>query len=227
MATGTSSPPFCLATRWPEAVPLWTITARAVVEGLFEIFSRTGLPLTLLSDQGSQFVGAMMGRLCKELGVDRLKTTPYHPQANGVLERMHGTLGPMLCKAVEVTGDWGRQLHFAMFALRSLPHRDTGLSPYELVYGVQARTPLDAIHHGWTQEDCFKLEVGEWAEWLRKRVEVLRAVAGDRLQVEADRRRLESEKKGRLRVFEAGDKVWVRVPGIDSNYPKVGMVLTL
>ena len=59
----------CMASRWPEAIPLRSITARAVAEGLVEMFSRTGIPLRLLSDQGSQFVGAVVKRLCQSLHI--------------------------------------------------------------------------------------------------------------------------------------------------------------
>ena len=86
----------CMASRWSEAIPLKTITARAVAMGLVEIFSRTGIPLQLVTDQGTQFVGSVVKQLCANLHIDRIKTTPYHPEGNGVVERMHGTLGPML-----------------------------------------------------------------------------------------------------------------------------------
>ena len=89
----------CMSSRWPEAVPLKSITARAVATGMMEIFSRTGIPLQLITDQGSQFLGSLVTHLCRDLQVDKIRTTPYHPEANGVVECMHGTLGSMLTKA--------------------------------------------------------------------------------------------------------------------------------
>ena len=50
----------CMASRWPEAIPLRKMTTRAVAAGLVEIFSRTGIPLQLVSDQGTQFVGKVV-----------------------------------------------------------------------------------------------------------------------------------------------------------------------
>ena len=67
----------CMATRWPEAIPLKTVTARAVANGMVEMFARTGLPLQLLTDQGSQFVGSLVKRLCKDLSIEKLQTAPY------------------------------------------------------------------------------------------------------------------------------------------------------
>ena len=76
-----------------------------------------------------------MKELCKLVGVEQIRTSPYHPQCNGVIEQMHGTLEPMLQKAAEVEGNWLAQLPYALFALRALPHRDTLLSPFETVMG--------------------------------------------------------------------------------------------
>ena len=84
----------CLASRYPEAIPLRQATAQECAEALLEIFSRNGVPITLLSDQGAQFMGVLMKRLCERLGIRQIRTTPYHPQSNGAVERMHGDAGP-------------------------------------------------------------------------------------------------------------------------------------
>ena len=160
----------CMASRWPEALPLKSITARAVSEGLVEMLSRTGIPLQLISDQGAQFVGAVVSRLCKSLHIDRMQTVPYHPEGNGVVERMHGTLGAMLTKAASQGLDWVGQVPFALFALRAAPNRDTQFSPFELVFGRQVRTPLDILHQGWAQLEFSELDTDEWADWLVERL---------------------------------------------------------
>lgn len=77
------------------------------------MFARHGLPRKILSDQGTRF---MMQGVCKRLGIESITTTPYHPQANGVVEQFHGTLVPMLRKAVAKQLDWPMQLPFCLFA---------------------------------------------------------------------------------------------------------------
>ncbi len=139
----------CLATRWPDVVPLKSITAKSVADALITVFGRTGLPLQLLSDNGSQFSGKLMKELTSLLGVDLKHTTPYHPECNGAIERMHSTLEGMLRKAHSCGKDWVEQLPFALFALRQMPCRSTGFSSYELVWGRAMRTPLDVIYNGW------------------------------------------------------------------------------
>ncbi len=115
----------CLATRWPEAVPLRSITAKAVAEGLWLIFSRTSVPEKMLSDQGGQFCGKVVSELSRMLGIERVRTSPYHPQTNGTVEQFHGTLKSILGKCVDEGKDWVEQLSFALFVMRQMPHAGT------------------------------------------------------------------------------------------------------
>ena len=194
----------CMATRWPEAIPLKSITAKAVAVGLFDIFSRTGIPLQILSDQGS---GAVMRNLCASLHVDKIKTTPYHPEGNGVVERMHGTLGAMLTKAAREGQDWVGQVPFALFALRAAPNRDIQFSPFELVFGRKVRTPLDIIHQGWAEIEFEQLEVQEWAQWLTDKLEVWHDVMRSRAEDASRKRKVGFDKKAVNRELEKGDLV--------------------
>ena len=71
------------ATGFPEAVPLKTIDSISVAESLLTIFSRVGIPNTILSDQGSNFTSQLMGELHKLLGVKPVFSSIYHAQGNG------------------------------------------------------------------------------------------------------------------------------------------------
>ena len=104
----------CLVSRWPEAVPLRTASASEVA-GLVSIFTRTGLPHRMLTDQGKVFMGKVCKRLCEIFGVDLTHTTPYHPQTNEAIE---STLKPILAKANEWGIDW---VTFLCLRLGKLP----------------------------------------------------------------------------------------------------------
>ena len=204
----------CMATRWPEAIPLRSTTARAVATGLLDIFSRVGIPLQILSDQGAQFTGKVMQHLCEALSIDQIKSTPYHPEGNGVVERMHGPLCAMLTKAAREGHDWVGQVPFALFALRAAPNRDTGFSPFELVYGRRVRTPLDVLYQGWTQEEFEEMNCTEWAEWLVTKLDCWHDVMRGK-EVEASKDRKEQFDKGAVcRELEVGDQVLIRKPGL-------------
>ena len=99
----------CPATKYPDAIPLKDIRAVTVAEALQEIFSKSGFPKKLLTDQGKQFTGALMQELCKLLQIEKIQTSAYHPQTNGCLERWHGTL-KLMEKTMEAKQDWARQV---------------------------------------------------------------------------------------------------------------------
>ena len=204
----------CMATRWPEAIPLKSITAKAVAVGMMDMFSRTGIPLQLVTDQGAQFVGSVVTQLCSNLHIEKIRTTPYHPEGNGVVERMHGTLGAMLTKASSEGLDWVGQVTFALFALRAAPNRDSKFSPFELVYGRQVRTPLDIVHQGWAQLEFEQLDTAEWADWLVERLEHWHSVMRERGESASSVRKKEFDKKSVDRKLEEGDLVLCRVPGM-------------
>ena len=206
-----------MSSRWPEAIPLRSITAKAVALGMVEMFSRTGIPLQLVTDQGAQFVGSVVAQLCSSLHIEKIQTTPYHPEGNGVVERMHGTLGAMLTKAASEGLDWVGQIPFALFALRAAPNRDSQFSPFELVYGRQVRTPLDILHQGWAQLEFEELDTEEWAEWLVERLQCWHDIMRERGECASGKRKKDFDKKTVNRSLEEGDLVLCRVPGMSHK----------
>ena len=141
------------ATRYAEAVAMRTMTAKRVAEELLKIFARLGIPQQVLSDQGSNFMSKMLEQLYKMLGIERLHTTPYHPQANGLTERMVGVVKQMLVKCAE-DSCWDDLLPHVMFAYREVPQSSTGFSPFELLYGREVRGPLDVVKNAWEKPDA-------------------------------------------------------------------------
>ena len=77
------------ATRYPEAIPMKSIDASSVAEELVTIFSRVGVPKEVLIDQGSNFTSQLLSELYKMLHVQPIRTTPYHPQTDGLVERFN------------------------------------------------------------------------------------------------------------------------------------------
>ena len=125
--------------------------------------------------------------------------------------------GAMLRKACTSKLDWAAQVPFAMFALRAAPNRDTGLSPYELVYGKLVRTPMDVLHSGWLCPESQQLDVETWGELLASQLEALRDVARERGLVATEKRKQLYGKGTSSRCFEIGDSVWDRTPGMDGK----------
>lgn len=84
------------ATRYPEAIPLKNQEAETVADALISIFSRVGVPKELLTDQGSNFMSDLTKQVCKLFKINKLCTTPYHPEASGLVENCNGVLKKML-----------------------------------------------------------------------------------------------------------------------------------
>ncbi len=74
------------ATRYPEAVPLRTISAKSVADALFRVISRVGIPKEILTDQGTAFMSRTLSELYELLGIKSIRTSVYHPQTDGLVE---------------------------------------------------------------------------------------------------------------------------------------------
>ena len=97
----------------------------------------------------------------------QIRTTPYHPQSNGSVERMHGTLVPMLRKLVTKDLAWDEQLKFALYAIRATPNRSTGFAPFD---GRVLRSPLDVVVLEIEPVHSRNVCAVEWLEELTRRV---------------------------------------------------------
>jgi len=73
-------------TKWVEAEAVSTATEDSVVQFLFQIFVRYGLPRDIITDGGPQFVGNKLAETLQNYHIQHKITTPYHPQANGQVE---------------------------------------------------------------------------------------------------------------------------------------------
>ncbi len=140
------------ATRYPEAVALPHIDTERVAEAMVDMFSHVGVPEEVLSDRGSQFIGDMMKEVSRLLSIRSLKTTPYHPQCNGLVEKFNGTLKSMLRKmSAERPNDWDKYLWAVLFAYREVPQESSGFSPFELLYGRTVRGPMAVLQELWSK----------------------------------------------------------------------------
>jgi len=134
-------------TKWVEAFPIRNKEAETVARVLVEqVFCRYGVPIALLSDQGKEVDGKIMHEVCKLLEVDKLRTTPYKPSTNSVLERWHRSLNSMLGKVIqEQQTDWDEHLPYVLAAYRASKHDSTGYTPNALTLGRETRAPIDAV----------------------------------------------------------------------------------
>ncbi len=112
----------CVATRFPEVIPLWKITAKSVINALIKFFTTFGLPNIIQTDQGSNFLclqSNVFKNVFKALKVSHVESSAYHPESRGALERWHQTLKSALRKyCLETENEWDDGVPFVLFALR-------------------------------------------------------------------------------------------------------------
>jgi transposase InsO family protein len=112
------------------------------------VVSRHGLPKKILSDQGKPFCEGIMAEVYKKLDIEKLQTSPYHPQANGLVERFNRTLLALFDYNARNRGSesWDVRLPLVLLAYRAHYHTTVRRSPFFMLYGRLVNLPLDLIY---------------------------------------------------------------------------------
>lgn len=114
-------------TKYPEVFPLKYVKAKMVAFSLVQFFSRVGFAQEIVTDQGTNFMSNLLKQVYQFLGIKGVRTTPYHPQTDGLTERFNQTLKQMLLMFVDKTGsDWDQWLPYLLFAYREVPQAGGG-----------------------------------------------------------------------------------------------------
>ncbi|CAH1257446.1 GIN1 [Branchiostoma lanceolatum] len=131
-------------TKWVEVFPMADITAESVVKCFYEGWICVhGPPQSLHTDQGSNFDSVHVKDLCRFMKIHKTRTTPYHPQSDGLVERFNRTMGNILRSRVAPhQRDWDEHLPEVKFAYNTSCHATTGFSPYFVQHGREARLPI-------------------------------------------------------------------------------------
>ena len=170
------------ATRYPEAIPLRTIDAEHIAEQLIGVFARVGVPQEILTDQGSNFTSQLLAELYRLLHVQSIRTSPYHPQMDGLVERFNQTLKSMLRKSVDKEGkNWDKMIPYLLFAYREVPQSSTGFSPFELLYGREVRGPLDILRQTWETNTRSDESVVNYVLSMREKLKDMSEIVQDNI----------------------------------------------
>lgn len=130
--------------KWAFARPCQNIRTSEVIKFMEEcILSIHGKPRVIITDRGTQFTSGEWKAFLDKSNIKHNMTSPYHPQSNGVDERLNGTLMRILRNYVSsYQEDWDEKLKWALYVYNTTVHGSTGYSPYQILHGSDPRTPL-------------------------------------------------------------------------------------
>ena len=136
-----------LGTDWTIAQAIPKRSSDAVVSMLQYIIYTYGKPVSVLTDNGEEFLSYQVRNFLRRFDIQHRHTTPYHPQTNGRLERFNDVLTQMLARmsAPERQTAYDECLPNALLAHRAHTISSTGMSPFFLLYGREARLPDDRV----------------------------------------------------------------------------------
>lgn len=174
-----------------------------------EWFSKFGVPARIHSDQGRNFESLLIQQLCALYGIEKSRTTPYHPAGNGQCERFNRTLHNLLrTLPVSRKRDWNSCLPQLLYSYNTTPHQATGESPFLLMFGQEPRLPIDFLL-GRVHEPVGGT-VHDWIREHQTRLEIAFEGARDRLRVAAQRRKRNHDQHVREDPLREGQMVLLR-----------------
>ena len=105
-----------------------------------------GIPEKILSDQGTNFESELLKYVWDVLDIAKLRTTPYHPQTDGLSERaIQSLLGMLRAFANNQQNNWEEQLECLAYAYNSAVHATTNQTPYFMMFGRKPKMPIDLV----------------------------------------------------------------------------------
>ncbi|XP_076384123.1 uncharacterized protein LOC143261982 [Megalopta genalis] len=168
-------------TRWPEAFPMINQEAQTVARAFYEGWiARFGTPLRVTTDQGRQFESSLFKHLNELTGTTHLRTTAYHPAANGMVERFHRQLKAAIRCHQDV--QWTRVLPTILLGLRAAWKEDTKSTAAELVYGETLRLPGEFLAPRQIEGEY---DVSNFAEELRQHFRGITPASGTAVRTDS------------------------------------------
>ena len=129
--------------KWLEVHATSTSTSAATIELLRKSFAALGLPEVIVSDNAATFTSEEFAEFLKKNGIRHIRSPPYHPASNGLVERAVQTFKEGLKRLK--SGSLNTRLSQFLLRYRITPHSSTGSSPAELMMGRKLRTQLDLL----------------------------------------------------------------------------------
>ena len=109
------------------------------------VFLKFGFPTKIIADRGLNVSGQFAYDFYRRFGINLIRTTSFHPQTNGMVESLNRLIGHSLAIFCSSQKEWHKYCPFIEFCYNTTPNVTTGLSPFYVAYGQEARIPVEAV----------------------------------------------------------------------------------
>lgn len=187
--------------KWAFARPSQSVKTGDLIKFLQEnIVLVHGKPDVIITDRGCQFTSAEWAKHMQNLGIKHQLTSAYHPQSNGIDERLNGTLVRILKAYVdEFQEQWDERLKHALYVYNTTVHSSTGFSPYHMMHGFDPRSPFN--------EHVARNHDGQELELVRK---FIHQMANEQNKLAQETQKRNYDRRHSEFNLKVGQFVWVR-----------------
>ena len=148
-----------------------------------------------------------------ELGIKQYKSSAYHPESQGALERFHQTLKNMIRSyCFDTEKDWDEGIHLLLFAVRESVQESLGFSPFELVFGHTVRGPLKLLKEKFLSDDDSSLNLLQYVSDFKNRLSKACEAARSNLKSAQTKMKSHYDENALDINVEPGDKVLALLP---------------
>ena len=206
-------------TRYAQAFATKDQKAITVARVLWEkYFVHYGLPARIHSDQGRDFESRLIKELLSMLGVRKSRTSPYHPQGDAQPERFNRTLLAMLGTLDTVKKQsWSQHITHLVHAYNCTKNDSTGYSPYHLMFGREARLPID-ICFGISPNGESETSYQQYVARMRKELQKAYQLASDAATKSHLKNKARYDQRVRDSPLEKGDRILIQNLGLKGKH---------
>jgi transposase InsO family protein len=209
-------------TKLRHLIALESLDVETVVDAFIKnVFKLHGLPDTIVSDRGSQFVSTFWKTLCTRLKIEARLSTAHHPETDGQTENANSIMEQylrMYCSYLQ--DDWERWLSLAEFSANNTKNESTGVTPFYATYGqdprlgFEPRTEIDA--HGPTIKRLQQIDANNFADRMKKITELLQ---NEMIYAQALQEWHANKGRSPAYNYKVGDKVYLNGRNIKTQRP--------
>jgi hypothetical protein len=197
-------------TKWIEVVPTRSTSHKVIISLLEDIIVRFGCPSRIVTDNASPFRSEPLVKFCEQFQIALIHSTPYYPQGNGLAESSNKSLIKLIKKLLEDNKRaWDSKLKFSLWADRVTTKKSLGISPFQLVYGIEVIFPTQLALPVANLLQDFEGEPNHVLRRIHQMVEVqqIREKVRDRAYNHQQKIKQAFDRKNRKKEFKQDDLV--------------------